>query len=134
MYEAVTLGDEHAIQQLMEYKANNHILSEEFLALLATAGIICEKTQIANELIAELKNGSKDGKIAAKNLESRLQESYFIDDDKEDWEPFYSNNALWDCEQEPGNQSYVRQTPKIGRNAPCPCGSGKKYKKCCGKT
>jgi len=21
----------------------------------------------------------------------------------------------------------------IGRNAPCPCGSGKKYKKCCGK-
>jgi SWIM/SEC-C metal-binding protein len=24
-------------------------------------------------------------------------------------------------------------TPKIGRNAPCPCGSGLKYKKCCGK-
>jgi hypothetical protein len=24
-------------------------------------------------------------------------------------------------------------TGKIGRNAPCPCGSGKKYKKCCGK-
>lgn len=23
---------------------------------------------------------------------------------------------------------------KIGRNEPCPCGSGKKYKKCCGKT
>jgi len=22
---------------------------------------------------------------------------------------------------------------KIGRNAPCPCGSGKKYKKCCGR-
>lgn len=26
----------------------------------------------------------------------------------------------------------VRQVPKIGRNDPCPCGSGKKYKKCCG--
>ena len=25
-----------------------------------------------------------------------------------------------------------RSTPKIGRNDPCPCGSGKKYKKCCG--
>ena len=24
-----------------------------------------------------------------------------------------------------------RISPKIGRNAPCPCGSGKKYKKCC---
>jgi preprotein translocase subunit SecA len=26
-----------------------------------------------------------------------------------------------------------RKTQKIGRNAPCPCGSGKKYKKCCGR-
>lgn len=25
------------------------------------------------------------------------------------------------------------QTRKVGRNDPCPCGSGKKYKKCCGK-
>ena len=24
-----------------------------------------------------------------------------------------------------------RSTPKVGRNDPCPCGSGKKYKKCC---
>jgi hypothetical protein len=29
-------------------------------------------------------------------------------------------------------QSVPRQ-PKIGRNDPCPCGSGQKYKKCCGK-
>lgn len=27
----------------------------------------------------------------------------------------------------------VNGGPKIGRNAPCPCGSGKKYKKCCGE-
>jgi len=27
----------------------------------------------------------------------------------------------------------VRETPKIGRNDPCLCGSGKKYKKCCSK-
>jgi preprotein translocase subunit SecA len=26
----------------------------------------------------------------------------------------------------------VRKKEKIGRNAPCPCGSGKKYKNCCG--
>ncbi|HBC86855.1 MAG TPA: preprotein translocase subunit SecA [Lentisphaeria bacterium] len=29
--------------------------------------------------------------------------------------------------------TFVRNTPKTGRNDPCPCGSGKKYKKCCGK-
>ena len=27
----------------------------------------------------------------------------------------------------------VRDHPKVGRNDPCPCGSGKKYKKCCGR-
>jgi uncharacterized protein YecA (UPF0149 family) len=26
-----------------------------------------------------------------------------------------------------------RQGKKIGRNEPCPCGSGKKYKQCCGR-
>lgn len=30
-------------------------------------------------------------------------------------------------------QSFRRAEPKIGRNDPCPCGSGKKYKKCCGR-
>lgn len=29
-------------------------------------------------------------------------------------------------------QTVVREEPKIGRNDPCVCGSGKKYKKCCG--
>ncbi|MDA8866475.1 preprotein translocase subunit SecA [Porticoccaceae bacterium] len=27
----------------------------------------------------------------------------------------------------------LRSAPKVGRNSPCPCGSGKKYKQCCGK-
>jgi len=26
-----------------------------------------------------------------------------------------------------------RSMPKVGRNEPCPCGSGKKYKNCCGR-
>lgn len=30
-------------------------------------------------------------------------------------------------------QQYVRPEPKVGRNDPCSCGSGKKFKKCCGK-
>lgn len=29
--------------------------------------------------------------------------------------------------------TYRRTTPKTGRNEPCPCGSGKKFKQCCGK-
>lgn len=36
-------------------------------------------------------------------------------------------------EREKKQQPYRREHPKIGRNDPCPCGSGKKYKNCCGK-
>jgi preprotein translocase subunit SecA len=32
-----------------------------------------------------------------------------------------------------GRTTVKRDEPKVGRNDPCPCGSGKKYKKCCGK-
>ena len=30
-------------------------------------------------------------------------------------------------------RTVVRSAPKVGRNEPCPCGSGKKYKHCCGR-
>ncbi|MFM7085018.1 MAG: YchJ family protein [Hyphomicrobium sp.] len=30
-------------------------------------------------------------------------------------------------------ETFVRQAPKVGRNDPCSCGSGKKFKKCCGQ-
>jgi len=30
--------------------------------------------------------------------------------------------------------TFRRETPKIGRNDPCPCGSGKKFKQCCGRS
>jgi SEC-C motif-containing protein len=33
----------------------------------------------------------------------------------------------------PGPSTIRREAPKIGRNEPCPCGSGKKFKKCCEK-
>ncbi|MFA4996033.1 MAG: preprotein translocase subunit SecA [Patescibacteria group bacterium] len=36
-------------------------------------------------------------------------------------------------EYQTGPKSQVKSDNKVGRNDPCPCGSGKKYKKCCGK-
>jgi len=47
-------------------------------------------------------------------------------------------SALPEAEQESSQQAeapqqpMVRDAPKVGRNDPCPCGSGKKYKQCCG--
>ena len=36
-------------------------------------------------------------------------------------------------QREKKQEPYRREHPKIGRNDPCPCGSGKKYKNCCGR-
>jgi preprotein translocase subunit SecA len=39
-----------------------------------------------------------------------------------------------DSTLEPQNNQPIITEKKIPRNAPCPCGSGKKYKNCCGKS
>ena len=44
------------------------------------------------------------------------------------------NNPTVDTpEEETVKQPVVNKGPEVGRNDPCPCGSGKKYKNCCGK-
>lgn len=43
------------------------------------------------------------------------------------------NAANRDTRQQPTHQPIVNNTPRVGRNDPCPCGSGKKYKNCHGK-
>ena len=79
--------------------------------------------KIAKELKREL-NG-KDPYISHLYVELRNMEKE--EDSKEaDW-----LDTLFAPE---GNvETYRRESVKIGRNDPCPCGSGKKYKKCCGR-
>ena len=48
------------------------------------------------------------------------ERSHFRCDDEAGW--YYVN----------GSPAPSRSAGKVGRNAPCPCGSGKKYKRCCG--
>ena len=51
-----------------------------------------------------------------------------------DFEKLYYNMVGCRAEyKESRNSTTVVKGKKIGRNDPCPCGSGKKYKKCCGK-
>ncbi|MBE1300065.1 MAG: preprotein translocase subunit SecA [Alteromonadaceae bacterium] len=43
----------------------------------------------------------------------------------------YEHESATESSEEQG--TVTRAQPKVGRNEPCPCGSGKKYKQCCGK-
>lgn len=45
---------------------------------------------------------------------------------------FIHDGERWFYVDGRGQQPVRRETPKVGRNEPCPCGSGKKFKKCCG--
>ena len=52
----------------------------------------------------------------------------------EQWEDILSEEKMVQIAKEYKQSRTVRRaTPKIGRNDPCPCGSGKKYKHCCGR-
>jgi uncharacterized protein YecA (UPF0149 family) len=52
------------------------------------------------------------------------------------WSAFAEEDDWDDEDDEDGEivepQGPYRAPPKVGRNEPCPCGSGRKYKKCCG--
>ncbi len=61
-------------------------------------------------------------------IEAEVREEEFQHKDQKGLE--YSDNGEG---EEKKKQPVRRSEPKIGRNENCPCGSGKKYKKCCGK-
>ncbi len=49
------------------------------------------------------------------------------------WNEIFSEAELKALYKEQKESTTIRKEKKVGRNDPCPCGSGKKYKKCCGK-
>lgn len=49
------------------------------------------------------------------------------------WKEIYPEEELKRLYKEQKESGTIRKGKKVGRNDPCPCGSGKKYKKCCGK-
>ena len=51
----------------------------------------------------------------------------------EQWDALLTSERRKELYKEQRSSTTVVKPPKIGRNDPCPCGSGKKYKKCCGR-
>lgn len=49
------------------------------------------------------------------------------------WNDIYDEETKRRLFLEQRKSGIIRKEKKIGRNDPCPCGSGKKYKKCCGR-
>ena len=50
------------------------------------------------------------------------------------WDEILTKERQKELYRKQKNSGTVRnEEPKVGRNEPCPCGSGKKYKHCCGR-
>lgn len=49
------------------------------------------------------------------------------------WDSILTEERRHALYKEQKSSTTIVKGPKIGRNDPCPCGSGKKYKKCCGR-
>lgn len=83
------------------------------------------------ELFREMLDRIKENTVRALchlRIETEVREDEFQHkESKSDLE--YSDSGEGESKKKPKRRS----EPKVGRNDPCPCGSGKKYKKCCGK-
>jgi len=76
----------------------------------------------SEEEIQELEERSRE---AQKNREMKLQQEQF--------QPVIGNDNNSSSEQQAQAEPIKRSEPKLGRNDPCHCGSGKKFKQCHGK-
>ncbi len=118
------------LDDLWSREENERIASEEFLFLLADTCTMRNEMQKAEGLINRLKKSSPRGKRGARFL---LQ--YQEPEEKTEYQELADSLFSGGYPYAPpvSRKPYIRQNPKIGRNDPCPCGSGKKYKRCCGK-
>jgi len=99
---------------------------ELFGAMLEAVKLEVTKTLTAVEIRAQGEVPKADDQLHVENV--RLQHAEYDDAGEGD-----GDVALADAATKKKAQPVVRHAQKVGRNDPCPCGSGKKYKHCHGK-
>jgi len=145
---------EPVIDLAFPYRVQGSDAIEPLLAAAQAEDISWERQAFGAAIVAELAVRNSSHRKVVKRILLKLSQkirafaaNFLIDqsllllDDETENPPHY----LWVTKQEVleslpeekppvvigGDYTVRRPVPKIGRNAPCPCGSGKKYKKCC---
>ncbi|TCV90637.1 UPF0149 family protein [Sulfurirhabdus autotrophica] len=90
-------------------------LSEKMEAFFLLSGMLKDDAEKHNEPWLSKKDEEKAIAMAQEDFLSTINDLY----------------RFWQIQRTPQN-SITRDAPKVGRNDPCPCGSGKKFKQCCG--
>lgn len=121
-------------------------VGESFLKWLESEGILThgsilgEKVRTWHDAIIANGMNSRNWGMA-KTCMMQAQASGVDIGDEDASRTYFAENQLRQLEQRSGAKArtdnyqppipIVSHSPKVGRNAPCPCGSGRKYKKCC---
>jgi len=107
------------------------------LELLVMAGFldgINDSLKVANPIDTmeadTIVNLDYDKELLYKNMVAATADWLY---DLPQWEPLLSAERRRELYKEQKRSTTVVKGKKIGRNDPCPCGSGKKYKFCCGR-
>jgi len=84
------------------------------------------------EIIRTEKGGAADDEGVVEFIASYVLDG--LKDEHHETARFIKKDGAWLYESgDIKTATVVRASPKVGRNEPCPCGSGKKYKQCCGR-
>ncbi len=117
-------------------KCENRVidLEEDLVACSLMAGFDFPELSALREVVvardAEFRRKVESGEFGRAFDDMNDSDSDEDEDEDED-ENDYDDDDFDSFEPPFPPQTIVNRQPKIGRNDPCPCGSGKKYKKCC---
>ena len=113
--EGIGLRGYAQVNPLNEYKKEAYQMFEE----------LTEKIEVDTVMYLYRLDVSEDGELLTKQDES--QELVYTHQEVSGFDDVSEDSSVQ-------TMTPVRRSdPKVGRNSPCPCGSGKKYKFCCGK-
>ncbi len=139
--EGIGLRGYAQVNPLHEYQAEAFKMFEELIHTIKKA--IFErffKTQIMVELPQQVKSKSLQSHPDYVSLEEVARQRAMAaaqaqggDEETASYSRRQRRRLMTNTSDTPPKQKPVVKGKKIGRNEPCPCGSGKKYKKCCGR-
>lgn len=110
-------------KQLEEFRHNDQTLNGFLISYLVDLQAVDSIDVIRKAYQHECVDYSILGDIEDTEIKLGIRESRASPPPKFKW--------VFDNERQASNTSVIRTEYKVGRNDPCPCGSGKKYKKCC---
>ena len=85
------------------------------------------------EMMSKLSEEVTEYVFRAEAVSERRPETRTIDFVHDEVSAFNRDEITTNAPEQSAKRTPVRAKKTVGRNEPCPCGSGKKYKKCCGK-